>query len=68
MKKETFITVFYRKRGAQTPDCIPPTPVWAGEGGGGDQLVAGQGQEVLNPRVCGLLQARVSLIYLIERN
>ena len=53
MKKETFITVFYRKRGAQTPDCIPPTPVWAGEGGGGDQLVAGQGQEVLNPRVGG---------------
>ena len=57
MKKETFITVFYRKRGAQAPDCIrpppPPPPVWAGEGGGGDQLVAGQGQEVLNPRVGG---------------
>ena len=50
MKKETFI-IFYRKRGAQSPDCIPPTPVWAGEGG--DQLVAGQGQEVLCPRVCG---------------
>ena len=26
MKKETFITVFYRKCGAQTPDCIPPSP------------------------------------------
>ena len=66
MKKETFITVFYRKRGAQTPDCIPPTPGWAGEGG--DHLVAGQGQEILCLRACGELPARVSLIYWIERN
>ena len=32
MKKETFITVFYRKRGAQTPDCIPPPPHQYGQG------------------------------------
>ena len=33
MKKETFITVFYRKRGAQAPDCIrPPPPHQYGQG------------------------------------